>query len=49
MKDFVVLIVSLSCLVVGFNAAAVEHVVAEVPKDISQNATTESLLPTNEG
>ena len=49
MKVFIVLIVSLCCLVVGFNAAAVEHVVAEMPKDLSQNATTETLLPTNEG
>ncbi|TMW54894.1 hypothetical protein DOY81_000127, partial [Sarcophaga bullata] len=48
MKVFIVLIVSLCCLVVGFKAAAVEHVVAELPKDLSQNATTESLLPTNE-
>lgn len=49
MKFAIVLAVSLSCLVVGYNAAAVEPVVAEEPKDHSENAMNESMLPTNEG
>ncbi|KAM7354505.1 uncharacterized protein ACRADG_006156 [Cochliomyia hominivorax] len=47
MKSFIVALITISCLIVALNAAAVEPV-AELQKDNVETAVTETPLPTNE-